>query len=178
VSCPHPESWHSAAASRSPRSCHTCDGCTPLATSLSRRAFVAQSTLAAIAAALAGCSADGDENSSGATIPTQPAPILTPIVVTLANFPVLAAIGAAARVSSQPPIALARTPSGLVGYSLSCSHLSTVVNMNDNFTLRCPNHGAEFAFDGTWTGGQQQTSNLARVTVMLSDDGSLATITG
>lgn len=155
-----------------------CGGCIPVATNLSRRAFVAQSTVAVIAAALAGCSGDADVNASGATIPTQPAPILTPIVVTLRNFPALATVGGAARVSSQPPVALARTSSGLVGYSLSCSHLSTIVNMNDNFTLKCPNHGAEFAFDGTWTGGTQQTSSLARVNVIVSDDGTLATITG
>jgi Rieske Fe-S protein len=97
-------------------------------------------------------------------------------VITLANFPALATVGGAARVSSQPPIALARTATGLVGYSLECTHAGTTVDLLGNFTLKCPNHGAEFAFDGTWTGGTQQTSSLFRVTVTPDATGATASI--
>ena len=78
---------------------------------------------------------------------------------------VLITVGGVARVSSQPPIALARAAIGLVGYSLECTHAGTTVDIRSNFTLKCPNHGAEFSFDGSWTGGEQQTSSLFRVTV-------------
>jgi nitrite reductase/ring-hydroxylating ferredoxin subunit len=152
---------------------HDCAGCALV----SRRDFVSQATLAAVAAVLAGC---GGGSEGGATAPpfTPRAPQLaTPLIITLANFPALATVGGAARVSSQPPIALARTSTGLVGYSLECTHAGTTVDLRANFTLKCPNHGAEFAFDGTWTGGEQQTSSLFRVTVTPDATGATVAIT-
>ena len=163
---------------RIPLPVRACNECAGTATAISRRDFVTRSTVISVAALLCGCGDGADGGAAAPSAPGQPVPIATPIVVTLENFPVLAKVGGVARVSSQPPVALARTADGLVGFSLSCSHLSTTVNINDNFTLRCPNHGAEFAFDGTWTGGQQQTSSLFRVTVTLSTDGKQATISG
>ncbi|MBC7561849.1 MAG: Rieske 2Fe-2S domain-containing protein [Gemmatimonadaceae bacterium] len=153
----------------------TCGGCSLV----TRRGFVSQATLAAVAAVLAGCGGGGDGGgSTGPVVTTPPRPpqIPTPLVVTLANFPVLANVGGAARVSSQPLIALARTSAGIVGYSLDCTHAGSPVDIRSNFTLKCPNHGAEFAFDGTWTGGEQRTTSLLRVTVTPNASGTLVTI--
>jgi Rieske Fe-S protein len=153
---------------------HDCTGCALV----SRREFVSQATLAAVAAALAGCG--GSRSDGGVTAPpfVPKVPVLnTPLIITLANFPALANVGGAARVSSQPPIALARTTTGLVGYSLECTHAGTTVDLRANFTLKCPNHGAEFAFDGSWTGGEQQTSSLFRVTVTPDATGATVAIT-
>lgn len=153
----------------------TCGGCALV----TRREFVSQATLAAVAAVLAGCGGGGESTGPGGTTTPAPKPpqLATPLVITLANFPALANVGGAARVSSQPAIALARTASGLVGYSLECSHAGTTVDLRTNFTLKCPNHGAEFAFDGTWTGGEQQTSSLFRVTVTPDATGATVSIT-
>ena len=157
-----------------------CDSCARAGVDQSRREFVSQATLAAVALALTACGGAGASD-----VPTGPGgvpmpPVLgTPLVITLANFPALATVGAAARVSSQPPIALARTapgPAGLIGYSLECTHAGTTVDLRDNFTLKCPNHGAEFAFDGVWTGGQQQTTSLFRVTVTPEATGATVSI--
>lgn len=151
----------------------TCGGCALV----TRRGFVSQATLAAVAAVLAGCGGGGDGSTGPVVTPPPRTPQLpTPLVITLASFPVLANVGGAARVSSQPPIALARTSAGLVGYSLECTHAGSTVDIRSNFTLKCPNHGAEFAFDGTWTGGEQRTTSLFRVTVTPNATGSSVTI--
>ena len=159
---------------------HECDGCV-IAGAVSRREFVSQATLAAVALALTGCGGGGGDGGSTGPVQTPVPPVIvTPLIITLANFPALSNIGGAARVSSQPPIALARTaagPTGLVGYSLECTHAGTTVDLRDNFTLKCPNHGAEFAFDGAWTGGQQQTSSLFRVIVTPDAAGATVAIT-
>jgi Rieske Fe-S protein len=149
------------------------------AAGVSRRAFVSQATLAAVALALAGCGGGGnDGGGSTAPVTVPKAPVLaTPIVVLLANFPALANVGGVARVSSQPPLALARTATGIVGFSLECTHAGTTVDILGNNTLKCPNHGAEFAFDGTFTGGQQQTSSLFSVTVTPDATGTTVSIT-
>lgn len=101
----------------------------------------------------------------------------SPLVVSLSSYPVLASVGAAARVSTNPPIALARTATGIIAYTLQCPHAGSTVNINSNFTLRCPNHGAEFAFDGVWTGGTQATISLARLTATPNAAGTEITIT-
>lgn len=152
----------------------SCAGCAISAAVVSRRDFVSQATLTAVALALAGC---GGTDATGPGSVQQPPVLSVPLVVTLGNFPELARVGGAARVSSQPPIALARTSSGIVGYSLVCPHQGTVVDINGtNFTWRCPNHGAEFSFDGTFTGGAQQTSSLVRLTVTPDAAGATVTI--
>lgn len=151
----------------------SCSGCALV----TRREFVSQATLAAVAAVLTGCGGGGSEPTSPPRNSPTPPTVATPLVITLANFPALATVGSAVRVSSQPPIALARTPNGLVGYSLQCTHAGTTVNINTNFTLKCPNHGAEFAYDGTFTGGEQQTTSLFRVTVTPDASGATVTIT-
>ncbi len=153
----------------------SCGGCAISAAAVSRRDFVSQATLTAVALALAGCGGGG-VGTTGPSTGQQPPVLSGPLVITLGNFPELARVGGAARVSSQPPIALARTTTGIVGYSLVCPHQGTVVDINNNFTLRCPNHGAEFSFDGMFTGGAQQTSSLVRLTVTPDAAGATVTI--
>lgn len=154
-----------------------CDGCA-IAGAVSRREFVSQATLVAVSLALTACGGGGGIAGSTGPVASPVPPVLaSPLIITLASFPALANIGSAVRVSSQPPIALARIAAGiggLVGYSLECTHAGTTVDLRDNFTLKCPNHGAEFAFDGAWTGGAQQTSSLFRVVV--TPDASGATV--
>ncbi len=153
---------------------HTCDTCAVV----SRREFVSQATMTAIAAALAGCGGGGGgDGALGPVAAPKPPVISTPMIITLANFPALATVGGVAKVSSQPPIALARTAAGLVGYSLECTHAGTTVELRSDFTLKCPNHGAEFAFDGAWTGGEQRTSSLFAVTVTPDASGATVAIT-
>ena len=157
---------------------HPCHTCAITRAGVSRREFVSQATLAAVAAVLAGCGGgSGGDGSLGPVQPQKPPVIPTPLIITLANFPALATVGGAAKVSSQPPIALARTATGLKGYSLECTHAGTTVELRSDFTLKCPNHGAEFAFDGTWTGGQQQTSSLFAVIVTPDASGATVAIT-
>lgn len=157
-------------------SANTCQDCA-IAGAVSRRDFVSQATLSAVALVLTGCgSSAGGGPTSPPFVPRPPA-LATPLVITLANFPALATLGGVAKVSSQPPLALARTASGLVGFSLECTHAGTTVDVRQNFTLKCPNHGAEFSFDGSWTGGEQQTSSLFRVTVTPDATGETVSIT-
>ena len=158
---------------------HDCAGCTLAgAPAVSRRDFVSQATLAAVAAVLAGCGGGGGDGGSTGPVTSPKPPVLnTPLTITLASFPALANIGGVARVSSQPPIALARTAQGLVGFSLECTHAGTTVELQSNSTFKCPNHGAEFSFDGNWTGGAQQTSPLFRVTVTPDASGATVAIT-
>jgi Rieske Fe-S protein len=155
-----------------------CTGCVLATATVSRRDFVSQATMAAIALALTACGGGGGDGPSSPAASTPKPPVIsTPLVVTLANFPALASVGGVERVSSQPPIAMARTSAGLVAYSLECTHAGTTVNINANRTLKCPNHGAEFAFDGTWTGGEQQTSSLFSLKVTVDAAGATASIT-
>ena len=156
---------------------HRCEGCTIARAGLTRREFVSQATLAAVAAVLTGCGGAGSDGTLGPVSAPKPITISTPLIITLANFPALAQIGGAARVSSEPPIALARTAAGLVGYSLECTHAGTTVELRSDFTLKCPNHGAEFAFNGDWTGGEQRTSSLFAVTVTPDASGATVAIT-
>jgi nitrite reductase/ring-hydroxylating ferredoxin subunit len=154
-----------------------CTGCAMANAGVSRREFVSQATLAAVALALSGCGGGSTAGPSAPGVVSKPPTIVTPLVITLASFPALASVGGVARVSSQPPLALARTNSGLVGFSLECTHAGTLVDIRGDSTLRCPNHGAEFAFDGTFTGGTQQTSSLFRVTVTPDSSGATVSIT-
>ena len=156
---------------------HRCDVCAIARAGVSRREFVSQATLAAVAAVLAGCGGGGGDGALGPVAAPKPPVISTPMIITLANFPALATVGGVAKVSSQPPIALARTAAGLVGYSLECTHAGTTVELRADFTLKCPNHGAEFAFDGAWTGGEQRTSSLFAVTVTPDASGATVAIT-
>lgn len=82
------------------------------------------------------------------------------VLVTLADYPALAEEGGVALIAGlYPPVALANEGSGTyAALSLVCPHQGSVVRWTGSQFV-CPNHGARFALDGHWTGGQP-TSNL------------------
>ncbi len=167
---------------------HDCNGCpltaaTPApaeSAEVTRRHFVSVATLSAIALTLSACgggelSAEERLTALGPPTPT-PSPTTPPttpptmppanppvglnqIGVTIASFPSLLAVGGVAKVNSSPPVALARTATGFVAYSLRCPHAGTTVNLTGG-TWVCPNHKAQFSGTGTWTGGETRTTNL------------------
>jgi Rieske Fe-S protein len=128
-----------------------CEGCNPIG----RRAFL-ETTLAALGvSALAACAATDFA-----------APTITTFSVKLSDYPALAAVGGIAVVDngsrSGEPIAVARTgASTYIALSLVCPHRGTTVSVvNNNTSFYCSGHGATFAGNGSWTGGQS-TVNLA-----------------
>jgi Rieske Fe-S protein len=154
-----------------------CTACPLQQSAVSRRDFLSAAMLTTIAATLTACGGGelggGDEITAPAT-PSTPSTPTTPAVpgnptvganqigVTIASFPALAVVGGVAKVSSNPAVALARTSTGFVAYSLRCPHAGTTVTIGTNNALRCPNHGATFSSTGVWTGGQRSSNLVAR----------------
>ncbi len=149
---------------------------------VSRRDFVSVAMLSAIAVTLSACGggdlsaadrllAPGGSDSTAAT-PTTPSTTPTTtgnptvganqIGVTIASYAALANVGGIARISNSPPIALARTATGFVAYSLRCPHEGTTVSVISGSSLRCSNHGALFASTGGWSGGYRTSSLSGR----------------
>jgi len=125
-----------------------CTGCA----ALDRRAFLARTALAGVAAFLSACAAGGD-----ATAPS----FRGPLTVLPADFAALAAVGGIARVDGGQgsPVAVVRvSDTQYAAFSLVCPHQGATVNIAGT-GFRCPQHGARFASNGSWTGGQA-TSNL------------------
>lgn len=144
-----------------------CAGCSLRDAAVSRRDFVSMATLTAVAAVLTACGGGSDGSTAPAT---------GDIAISLASFPELATVGQVAKVRNSPPVALARTSSGLVAFSMACTHQGTTVVIDSDKTIFCPNHGATFTFAGVWTGGER-TSNLRRLPVSVDGGGTTATIT-
>jgi Rieske Fe-S protein len=118
---------------------------------LRRREFLGAAALTALALLEAAC---GDGDIGG----TSPGNVLSgsTLVVPLANFPALAAVGGVARVDggNGKPVALVRTGTATFNaFSLVCTHEGSTVGLTQTGFL-CPNHGARFAFTGVWQGGQ------------------------
>jgi Rieske Fe-S protein len=142
----------------------------------SRREFLSQAALAAIAAMLTGAiSACGDGEIGGAG-PTAPVVLEQGFTIRIADFPALQQTGGIARVdgNSANPIAVTRTGSStFVALSMICPHagyqpISIVSN-----GFRCPNHGATFAANGSWTGGQRTRALQSYPTVYNAGAGTL-----
>lgn len=167
---------HAAAGDHAHAEVHDCGPC-PVRDAVSRRDFVSMATLSAIAMTLTAC---GGGELGGVTEPVT-TPVTTPttpgtptvgsnqIGVNVSAYAALANVGGVAKVNSSPPIALARTASGFVAYSLRCTHEGTTVSIQSGTSLRCPNHGALFSSTGAWSGGFR-TSSLASRTVQVSAD--------
>lgn len=137
----------------------------PCGACLSRRTFLAQTAVAGVAAFLAGCAAGSSTGPSG------------PLSVTVTNFPALASIGGIARVdgNSRSPVAAVRVgATQYAAFSLVCPHQGATVGI-DGSGFRCPQHGARFAADGTWTGGQP-TSNLHTLSAQFDASTGILTI--
>jgi Rieske Fe-S protein len=127
------------------------------ACAIDRRTFLSQSTLAAVTALLV--EACGTGTWDPVSPPTNVIPS-TGLSYRLSDYPALANVGGIAQVVDPTgvPLALVRTGAAtFVALSLVCPHQGTTVNVSGSGFL-CPNHGARFAADGTWTGGQATAS--------------------
>jgi Rieske Fe-S protein len=94
------------------------------------------------------------------------APAIMAFTVKITDFPALASVGGIAvvdngsRSGSGDPIAVTRTGQAtFLALSLICPHRGVTVEISGPGFF-CPGHGAMFAADGSWTGGQP-TSNLS-----------------
>jgi Rieske Fe-S protein len=130
---------------------------------MDRRVFLSQATIAAVTALLA------DACGTGTWDPLSPPTVVVPsngLHYLLRDYPALAAIGGIASVPNPTgvPVVLVRTgASSFVLLSLICPHQASTLNITgDGYT--CPNHGARFAADGTWIGGQS-TANMTSYAV-------------
>jgi len=120
----------------------------------SRREFIGQATLAAVAALLTACG-DGQIGGEG---PTAPPVLDTDFTIRLADYPALQKVGGIARIASTAsnPIAVTRTgANSFVALSLICPHAGYKPISITSSGFRCPNHNALFASDGNWIGGQR-----------------------
>lgn len=142
---------------------------------LSRRGFVAQSALAVLGTAVVAACGDGEIGG-----PLGPGRQLPPgfLVVTIADFPALADIGGIARVDpgTSQPVAVTRTgPVTFLAHSMICPHAGYQPIQIAMGAFRCPNHGAQFAADGHWIGGQR-TRDLTRFTTAYDPGSGTLTI--
>jgi len=146
-----------------------CTGCScgkaKPANGIDRRQFV---TLSAFAAAIAALNACGVSDS--ATAPTSVSTTLK-----LSDYTALATVGGVATTSvNGSPIAIVRTgASTFITLSRVCPHQGSTVNAT-GAGFRCPNHGATFDMNGTWTGGQRTSSLRSYAT---SYDAATGTLT-
>lgn len=117
-----------------------CAGC------LSRRAFLAQSAVAAATAAFLAACGDGDIGGGGViTDPTSS------IMITVSAFPGLATLGTLVLIDGFR--AVKRTGAAtFLALSRACTHQGTAVELSGSGFL-CPNHGSEFDNDGHVTLG-------------------------
>ncbi len=119
---------------------------------LCRREFLEQTLRMAAAGLLAGC-AGGVTSAS-----------VQQFTLAIGDYPALQAVGGIAvlptSVTGGKLIAVARTGAGaFVALSLVCPHRGFTVEAVGG-AFYCPGHGAQFAVNGNWTGGQP-TSNLS-----------------
>lgn len=149
-----------------------------------RREFVNVALLASVGAFLSAC---GDGNvggvtgtvGSGGTAPPRPPAGGAGLVVTPANFAALSSDGGIARVdgNTSTPIAVTRVnATTYLAFSMICPHAAYRPIDIITAGFRCPNHGAEFAANGNWTGGQR-TGDLTQYTVVFNAGPGTITIT-
>ncbi len=135
----------------------------PLTQCLTRRQFMVRGALASVAIMLAGCGGDAST-----------APASVSLTVNVGDYPTLANVGGVAYVdASGNPLAIVRASSSTFDVvSRICPHQGGTVNSNGNgFT--CPVHGAVFADDGTWEGGQRTSSLTSYTSTFDSSTGTL-----
>ena len=138
-----------------------CSGC------VSRRDFLASSTVAAVTAVLAACGGDGGvTGTSGGSVEVR-----------LSDYPALATVGGIARLSgTSTPMAVVRADAGSYrAFSLVCPHEKATVGIQGT-GFKCPLHGATFNASGTWTGGER-TSGLKELRVTANTAAGTLTIT-
>lgn len=111
-----------------------------------RREFLSASSAAVLTGLLASAcgGATGPNTSFSGTV-----------VITVADYPALAAVGGVALLQGTPvPMAAVRTgATDFLVLSRICPHQGSTINLNGN-GFRCPNHGALFDTQGNNVGGQ------------------------
>jgi cytochrome b6-f complex iron-sulfur subunit len=133
----------------------SCEDC------LSRRAFLAKSTLAVagVAALATGCG-DGDIGGSGLT---QPLP--SGLTLKVSTVPALASVGQLAFHPTDARVAIKRTgPASFVALSTTCTHEGTRIDIvNNALSFECPNHGSRFDSDGNVTRGPNAPGTASKL---------------
>jgi len=134
---------------------------------LCRRDFLEQAFRLAAAGLLVGCAA-------GATSAT-----VAQFTINIGDYPPLLNVGGIAvlptNLTQGKPIAVSRTGTNtFVALSLVCPHRGFTVEAVSG-AFYCPGHGAQFAANGAWTGGQQ-TSNLSAYPVQYDSASAALTI--
>lgn len=135
--------------------CATCSCGAGCDDGITRRDFVAKSTLATVAAFLAACG-NGQIGMTSPGAPQLPGGANGGLTVVLAQYPALATVGGIARVDggAGSPVALVRTgASTFAAFSMVCPHQGSTINITST-GFKCPNHGATFDRNGAWVGGQ------------------------
>jgi Rieske Fe-S protein len=137
---------------------------------IDRRSFFEQGVRLAALAALVGAGA--------CTVHDPTAPTSTnsgPVTVKLTDYPALLQSGGVARISGvSPPVAVVNLDGSYKALSLVCPHAGAEVQWGGQAFV-CPRHGATFAEDGTWEGGQH-TSNLREYACTFDADAGTVTI--
>lgn len=93
------------------------------------------------------------------------------LVVNIASWPALANVGGVAgpvgNLASGTPVAVVRTgATSFSAFNMTCPHAGTRINVVNNASFRCPNHGALFDAAGVnLPSSPQRTTNLLRLTV-------------
>jgi cytochrome b6-f complex iron-sulfur subunit len=133
----------------------SCEDC------LSRRAFLAKSTLAVagVAALTTGCG-DGQIGGSGAT-----GPLPTGLTLKVSTVPALATVGTLAFHPQDLRVAIKRTgPASFLALSTTCTHEGTRIDIVNNAqSFECPNHGSRFDSDGNVTRGPNAAGTVTKL---------------
>jgi cytochrome b6-f complex iron-sulfur subunit len=136
----------------------SCEDC------LSRRAFLARSTLAVagVAALTPGCG-DGQIGGSGAT-----GPLPSGLTLKVSTLPALATVGVLAYVPPDGRAAVKRTgPTTFLALSTTCTHEGTHLDIVNNSTsFECPNHGSRFDSNGTVTRGPNASGTVTNLPIL------------
>lgn len=151
--------------SERPSASSSCGGCHRV----DRRQFLASASVLSLGVLVSAC---GDAVISGPEQLLDAIP--APFRFDPATVPELAAVGGRTVVVSgaSAPVMVERVGNAhFRAISLVCPHRGTIVDVAAN-GLRCPNHEAVFANDGTWLGGQP-TAGLSALDVRQNADGSL-----
>ena len=132
-------------------SCHDC---------LSRREFLAKSTLAVAGVAVVAACGDGQIG------PTAAPSLSGSLTVKVSTVPALATVGQLAILPTDGSVALKRTgPTTFLALSTTCTHEGTRINLLSNNSFECPNHHSRFDADGNVTRQPDSSGNASHLLV-------------
>lgn len=126
---------------------------------LSRREFLAKSTLAVAGAAvvMTGC---GDGQIGAIAAP----PLSQPLTLKVSTVPALAIVGQLVLHPSNGGVALKRTGAAtFLALSTTCTHEGTVIEILGNNTFECPNHHSRYDADGNVTKQPDASGNASHL---------------